>query len=94
MFKWLEWAKTGPFQESITDAHKRARHGSVMASLKWQIHVYTEMGHATAGSWQALHGREMVRLKWAIYGWLTASLKWQRNGSPEVGHLRLAHGKP
>ena len=36
----------------------------------------------------------MARLKWAIYGWLTASLKWQRNGSPEVGHLRLAHGKP
>ena len=87
-------AKTGPFQESITDAHKRARHGSVMASLKWQIHGYTEMGHATASSWQALNGREMAGLKWAIYGWLTASLKWQRNGSPEVGHLRLAHGKP
>ena len=68
-----------------------------------------------AQSWQALNGRYMATLKWAMprlahgkpemagkwlaligpfNGWLTASLKWQRNGSPEVGHLRLAHGKP
>ena len=59
-------AKTGLFQESITGSHKRARHGSVMASLKWQIHGYTEMGHATVSSWQAFNGREMAGLNWAI----------------------------
>ena len=64
--KSMNRAKTGPFQESITDSHKRTRHGSVMASLKWQIHGYTEMGHATARSWQALNGREMAGLNWAI----------------------------
>ena len=45
-------------------------------------------GPFTAGSQQALNGREMARLKWAIYGWLTASLKWQKNGYTETGHLR------
>ena len=62
----MNWAKTGPFQESIMDSHKRARHVSVMASLKWQIHGYIEMGHATARSGQALNGREMAGLNWGI----------------------------
>ena len=31
-------------------------------------------GPFTAGLRQALNGREMAGLKWAIYGWLTASL--------------------
>ena len=67
----MAWMNTGPFQESITDAHKRARHGSVMASLKWQIHGYTEMGHATASSWQALNGRGMAGLNYMHPGYFT-----------------------
>ena len=45
-------------------------------------------GPFTAGSRQALNGSEMARLKGAIYGWLMASLKWQKNDYTETGHLR------